>query len=140
MLRGISLAHGRPLLNADSARTTYHTALLLHLRYRMNMTTLGRSTKPYALVRSPFDDSPLMRPHHMNLKVFRKYISNRIPKLLLSMQLCCWHDFCLTMLIQTPPSSQLCHWINHASHSTNPALHGFPSYAGQTKVHHPFLA
>jgi hypothetical protein len=44
------------------------------------------------------------------------------------------------ILMQTPPSSQLRHWMNHASRGTGPALHEFPSYTGQAKVVSSFPA
>jgi hypothetical protein len=36
--------------------------------------------------------------------------------------------------MQTPPSSQLRHWMNRVSRGTSPALYEIPSYAGQSKA------
>ena len=36
--------------------------------------------------------------------------------------------------MQTPPSSQLRHWMNHVSRGTSPALYKIPSYIGQSKA------
>jgi hypothetical protein len=59
-----------------------------------------------------------------------------------SVQLCCRHDSALPCfgfpgiqeraLIQTPPSPQIQHWLNHASHGPNPALREFHNCAEQS--------